>query len=209
VSGIQRLSARVFDRKDIKNKLWYVPVLLLVPLIYLLSYGMMRLIGRPLPEPEISFVTIAVFFVVFFITAVGEETGWMGYAIEPLQDRWSALGAGVILGSVWAAWHAVPNIQAHHALPWIAGQFFYTVGLRVLIVWVYNNTGKSILAAVFVHAMDNVSAFSFPNYGSHNDPVIVGVVTAVVVLVVTLLWGPKTLARFKFAAGPASLETPV
>ena len=60
VRGIRRLLARVFDRNGIKNKLWYIPVLLLVPLIYLLSYGVMRMAGRQLPDPDISLLSVAI-----------------------------------------------------------------------------------------------------------------------------------------------------
>ena len=47
--GVKRLLWRAFDYKRIKQKIWYVPIILLMPLIYLLTYGVMRLIGLPLP----------------------------------------------------------------------------------------------------------------------------------------------------------------
>ena len=47
--------------------------------------------------------------------------------------------------------------------------------------------------------MMNVSEFLFPNYGSHYDPVITGVITAILAAVVTFLWGPRTLARFRYS----------
>jgi membrane protease YdiL (CAAX protease family) len=58
-------------------------------------------------------------FPVFRATALSEELGWSGYALDPLQDRWGALQAGVLLGVAWAAWHVVPVIQARRALRWI------------------------------------------------------------------------------------------
>jgi len=66
--------------------------------------------GRPLPVPQIPFLTIPILFVVFFIAAVGEEAGWMGYAVNPMLDRWSALKSSLILGSVGALLHVVPFI---------------------------------------------------------------------------------------------------
>jgi len=44
----------------------------------------------------------------------------------------------------------------------------------------------------------NVAEFSFPNYGSHYDPVVSGAITATVAVVVTILWGSETLARFRY-----------
>ena len=32
-------------------------------------------------------------------------TGWSGYALDPLQDRWIAFRAALVLGVVWAVWH--------------------------------------------------------------------------------------------------------
>jgi len=106
----------------------------------------MRLIGLPLPdEPQIPYLTIPILLVVFLIAAADEEVGWMGYAVDPMQDRWSALTTGIILGSVWGILHVVPDLQANHGLAWIAWQHgVYTVALRIVIVWLYNNTGKSV-----------------------------------------------------------------
>jgi membrane protease YdiL (CAAX protease family) len=50
---------------------------------------------------------------------LGEELGWSGYAIDLLQARWGALGAGILLGSVWAVWHFVPLAQVHRSPGWI------------------------------------------------------------------------------------------
>ena len=145
--GIKRLLKRVFDLKRIQPAIWYVPIILLNPLIMLLSYGVMLLMGRPLPEPYIPLLMIPVFFMVFFIPAACEEVGWMGYAVDPMQDRWSALTTGLILGLLWALWHVMPWLEANN-LVWVAGQCFSTIGLRVLIIWLYNNTGKSVFAAI-------------------------------------------------------------
>lgn len=171
-----------------------------MPAIMLLSYLAMRLIERPLPEPQIPFLEIPLFFALFFIPAVCEEAGWMGYAFEPIQNKVGASRAGILIGFVWGMWHFIGwYFQTHNTLTWTAGQFISTVALRIIIVWLYNNTGKSVFAAVLFHDMMNVSEFLFPNYGSHYDPVITGVITAIVTVFVTFLWGPKTLARFRYA----------
>lgn len=199
IGGISRLLKRVFDLKRIKQKIWYIPILFLMPIIMLLSYWVMRLMGRPLPEPHIPFLTIPILFIEFFIAAVGEEVGWSGYLVEPMLSRWSALKTSIILGSVWAIWHMVPYIQTHHGLAWVAWQCFATIALRILIVWLYNNTGKSALAAILFHTMINVSDTLFPNNGSHYNPAITGVIIAIMAVIVTFLWGSKTLARYRYA----------
>jgi membrane protease YdiL (CAAX protease family) len=201
--GVKRLLKRAFDVKRIKHKIWYVPIIFLMPLIMVLSYGVMLLLGRPLPAPSIPLLLIPIFFVVFFLPATCEEVGWTGYVTDPLQERWSALTTSLILGAVWAIWHVIPELQANPPA-WVAGQFFSTIGLRVLIVWLYNNTGKSVFAAILFHDMVNVSEFSFPNYGSHYDPVIAGALIAITAVIVTYLWGPKTLAHYRYAVRDTS-----
>lgn len=199
LGGIRGLFKRVFDYKKIKGKVWYVPSILMMPIILLLSYEVMSLMGRPLPVPQIPFLTIPILFVVFFIAAVCEEAGWMGYAVNPMLDRWSALKSSLILGSVGALLHVVPFIQAHRTLTWIAWQCLLIIAMRVLIVWLYNNTRKSILPGIFMHTMYNVSYSIFPNDGSHYDPAIVGAITLMIAVIVMFLWGSKTLARYKYA----------
>lgn len=198
-SGVRRLLRRVFDYKSIKPKIWYAPIILLMPVIYLLSYGVMRLIGRQLPKPHIPFLTVPLFFVLFFIAAASEEAVWKGYTVDPMQNRWNALITSIVLGSAWGIWHIVPDIQAHHGLEWIAWQRgVYSIALRVLIVWIYNNTRKSVFVAVLFHRMDNVSWALFPDYGSHYDPAIIGAITAIMAAALTFLWGPETLTRFRY-----------
>ena len=102
-------------------------------------------------------------FVTFFVCALGEELGWSGYVIDPLQDRRSALQASVLLGLVWAAWHLVPLIQADRSPEWIGWWSLYTAASRILMTWLYNNTGKSVFAAALYHDMSNLSWQLFPD----------------------------------------------
>jgi len=141
-AGVKKLLKRAVDHRRIERKLWLVPILLLWPALTVLEHGLMKLLRVPLPEPQIPVVTVLVSFVVFFIAALGEEVGWQGYAIEPLQQRWNALAASVILGIVWPLWHVVPFLQMNRAPAWIAWQCLYMVVARILYVWLYNNTGK-------------------------------------------------------------------
>jgi len=56
--------------------------------------------------------------------------------------------------------------------------------------------GVSVFAAALYHAIMNVSWLLFPNYGSHRDPRITGLITAFAAAVVKVTWGPRTLARY-------------
>jgi len=55
--------------------------------------------GRvPLPAEWNIPLMAPVIFIFFFIGAAGEELGYIGYAIDPLQERWGALTACLIVG---------------------------------------------------------------------------------------------------------------
>jgi hypothetical protein len=163
----------------------------------------MSLLGIPLPDPvNVPLLTAPVFFLLYFVGGAGEELGWMGYAIDPMQDRWGALRAGIILGLFWGLWHSIPYVQTGNSLDWIFWQTLGAVPRRILIVWVYNNTSKSVFAAILLHAMDNLSWSLFPNYGSHFDPFITTTITALVAAVVVFAWGPTTLAHYRRARAP-------
>jgi membrane protease YdiL (CAAX protease family) len=91
-AGVRALLERSFDYRRIPSKLWYAPVLLLMP-------------------------AVTVLFLIFFIAALGEELGWSGYAIDPMQARYGALRAAILLGIVWAVWHIVAMVQGASRRP--------------------------------------------------------------------------------------------
>lgn len=181
-NGIKKLMAIVFDLRKI-NFIVYMAIIFLMPAIMLLSYVVMRVLEMPLPALEVPWAEIPLFFVVFYIMAVCEETGWMGFAANPMIRRWGVLIAGIAMGTVWAVWHVVPYMQAYHTFYWIAGQCLFTVAIRVIMVIIYSRTNQSVFGCVLLHTMINVSWVMFPNYGSHYDPVITGMITVIVALI--------------------------
>jgi uncharacterized protein len=194
-AGVKRLVARPFDWRRIRPALWYAPIFLLIPLLLAVEYGVLRAMGRAVPLPAFPVWLVPVFFAAFFLPAACEEIGWSGYALEPLQARWSALGAGLLIGLVWAAFHVVPNTQVPHPPMWHIGQFGNTVALRVLLVWIYNNTRGSVFAATALHDMTNVGEFLFPIYGSYFDAFVFFVIAGITAVIVAVVWGPRTLTR--------------
>lgn len=199
--AVRQLLRRPADVRRIGSTRWLIPTVLLLPAIYLASWWVMRLTDRSLPDPDIPIVLVPLVIAIFFVAAAAEEIGWSGYALDPAQARWGALGAGLILGLAWAAVHVVPDLQGGRSLSWIASHRSMTIVLRVLIVWIYANTGRSVFAASLFHAMDNTGSSLFPNEGSHYDPAVTAPIAALVAAAVTWLWGPATLARFRFGKG--------
>lgn len=198
-AGVARLLRRSFDHKRISAKGWYAPILLLPPGVYALTYGVLRLLGLPLPTVHFPVLAALVMLLAFFIAGQFEELGWSGYAIDPLQARWGALQAAVLLGLVWAVFHMVPLVQHGRSAGWIAWWTLSTVALRVLLTWIFNNTGKSVFAVVLMHAMANLAWIGpFLDFGSGGYPDdamrISALIMAVAAAIVTVAWGPRTLA---------------
>jgi membrane protease YdiL (CAAX protease family) len=195
LDAAKNLLRRPFDYVRIRQKIWYVPIFMLMPALMVLSYGLIRITGKTILDPYVPLLMTPFMFATFFIAAIGEEIGWQGYAFGLLNRRWNALEAGVILGVVWAAWHIIPYIQTKNSASWIVWQCVATVGLRVLIVWLYQNTGKSLFSAVAFHATINVSNFLFPNYGSYYDPFFASIVIWSTTLIIVAIWKPQTLTH--------------
>jgi uncharacterized protein len=164
MNGSKALLARVVDYRKIPEKRWLLPALLLMPLIFLLAYWVIRLTGRPLPDPvQVPLFMAPVLLVLFFIADAGEELGWTGYATDPMQARWGPWIASLVLGIIWAVWHLIPFLQTGSPLNWVLWQSFYTILLRVLIVWMFNRSGKSVFVANLVHVTSNLGWALFPN----------------------------------------------
>ncbi|GAB3643646.1 hypothetical protein GCM10027423_42830 [Spirosoma arcticum] len=196
---VKELLSQTFDFKKIKDKRWYLPIVCLMPVIAVLSYGYMELTSALSPESQTPVLSILIFFGIYFIGAIGEEIGWSGYAIDPLQNRYGSVKASLILGGFWAIWHIIPWSQTHQTPVWIVWQSVSTVLLRVVMVWLFNNTGKSVFAMVLFHAMINISPYLILNQGGHYDPFITCILLTMTVITIIFLWGSKTLARYRYA----------
>ncbi len=194
-TGVVALLGRSFDYARIQSKIWYLPAILLTPMVAVLSYGAIRWTGTPIPAARFSPLSAVLLFMVFFVAALGEELGWSGFAIDPLQKRWGALNASIVIGIVWAVFHYVPLAEAHRSVSWIAWWSLGTISLRTIIVWLYNNTGGSVFAATLLHAASNLSWQIFPIHGSYFDPRINAIIMVSVAAIVTVVWGPRTLSR--------------
>ena len=192
-AGVVALLKRAFDFKRIGRKAWLLPLVFLQPGIMALSFIVMRLTGVSVPFPLFSVWLALALFVVFFIAGLGEELGWSGYITDPLQERFGAFNASLLLGVVWSVWHFIPLLQAHRSWEFIAWWSLGTLTSRVIIVWLYNNTGRSVFVAAVFHAMINLTWQLFPVSGSYYDPRLTGLITAIVAVVVVIVWGPRTL----------------
>jgi hypothetical protein len=97
-AGVRALLQRAFDFRRIPP-LWYIPAILLMPCLTVVSYGLMRLMRAPLPHPEIPLLLGLALWPALVAGAMAEELGWSGYAIDPLQEHWGGAPGGHCRGN--------------------------------------------------------------------------------------------------------------
>jgi hypothetical protein len=192
--SMRALLARVFDAHRARPWTWHLVAASVFPAVLLLEYFLMRTLHLPLPPARVVWEQAPVLFAIFFAAAACEEVAWSATLLEPLQERFGALSAGLILGLFAAAWHVVPFLQAGHGLSWVLGQCVFTVGFRVILAWLYDVTGRSLFAAVIGHAAYNTAWQLFPDQGSAYDPWITAVLTWLAVGIVVAVFGARTLS---------------
>jgi len=104
-----------------------------------------------------------------FLAVLGggqEEPGWRGFALPRMQERMGPLTASVVLGVLWGLWHLpvfvlVPgyNSTGSGVVSIAVSVLVFTavgaVGQSLLLTWLFNNTGGSVLLAVLAHASLN------------------------------------------------------
>ena len=190
--GAKKLLGRSFDYKRITKKIWYLPTLFLLPSLFILAWGVTVLMGQTLTD-VLPVVALPIVIVLFFIMSLGEEVGWMGYAFEPMQEQWNAFKAALLLGLIWALSH-IPLLIFTIADPvLIVAQALSLVAIRFLIVWLFNNTGKSVFVTILFHTVYNVTIVMLPV-----NLIISSLFLLVTAIIVIFLWGPETLAKFRW-----------
>ncbi len=95
-------------------------------------------------------------FCIFFVGAASEQLGWMGYAYEPMESKWGTLKAALILGLAVGVFHIPLYYYLIDDPVILAVQMLFPISLRFLVVWIYNNAGKSIFAATIFHTIYNL-----------------------------------------------------
>ncbi len=144
---------------------WYVISLLLAPVLFLaipLAISVFFpefLPGIFTPENKGAVLTIGMFG---GLSTLLEEIGWTGFVTPRLRNRYSILSTGMIMGSLWGAWHLLVNFWSSGtasrelSLSPLLTSLFFSAGIlsayRVLLVWVYDRT-ESAFVAWLMHAV--------------------------------------------------------
>jgi uncharacterized protein len=135
-------------------------------------------------------VSLPVVFVASLLTSpLLEEPGWRGFALPHLQDRLTALAAGVLLGFVEGLWQLPIALAGREPL---LAYFLGVTGSFTVLVWIFNGTGGSLVVALLYHASLNLAAGPL-----QFDPgdLVAPLLTWLVVGLLVVGYGARDLAR--------------
>ena len=178
---------------------WYA-ALLIPPLLVLTVLLGLKSFVSPVYTPNRFLVGLAFGIPAGFF----EEIGWMGFAFPKMRQKLPALGAAILLGLLWGAWH-LPVIDylgtaTPHGARWLHFFLSFTAAMtamRVLIAWLYSNT-RSVLLCQLMHVCSTGSLviFSPPRVSAAQEVFWYAVYAAALWIAVALLaivYGTKSL----------------
>jgi membrane protease YdiL (CAAX protease family) len=113
---------------------------------------------------------------------MGEEFGWRGLALPLLQRRFAPFWASLILGVVWAVWHAPAFLMSGTPQSaWSFGPFFLgLIAITVIMTPLFNASRGSLLIAILYHL--NIMNPIFPD-AQPWDSFLLAIVAVVIVFV--------------------------
>lgn len=125
---------------------------------------------------------LSVLLLVFLFNGYGEETGWRGFALPRLQDRFGPVKGTLVLALIWAGWHT-PSfwfVEGYRNLgvAGLIGGFGLGIGAGSLVLArVSNRTEGSIFSVALWHATYNLTSATSASRG------VIGAVTTTCVMV--------------------------
>lgn len=133
-------------------------IILILPGVLLLSSGLvLSLLGMKGVAWSGSPLFYALNLVGIMAGAIAEETGWRGYLLPKLQERFSPLKSAVYTGIIWGVWHL--NFTGG-----VPGFLLYTLTIiesSIIMTWIYNRTKASLPLMVLYHISFNLFSRMF------------------------------------------------
>jgi membrane protease YdiL (CAAX protease family) len=190
---------------------WYLVALLGIPVLNLLAYlvvpGTLADIVAPDSSLPLLYLSEMAFSLTLGVAPLWEEIGWRGFAQSRIQRLHGPVVGTLILGALWGLWHLPffygPLAQTGPDATFVSASIALVefsiglIGLSVVMTWVFNNSGGSVLLAILIHAAFDSSGLAlatlFPSTPPYYLPVhyqtlgiaIVFSVAALVLIVAT------------------------
>jgi uncharacterized protein len=205
--GLRDLGRRIVDPRVVPAR-WWLVIALFYPLLAFAAAALAAVFGATTRPLDLAGAAarladpaglIAMIGFILLIGPLPEEIGWRGFLQDRLQLRWSALAASLLIGLVWWVWHlplfVLPGyFDAFGRVAPTPLEFLLNImPAAVLYAWVYNSAGRSVLAVIAFHFMENFTS-EFLGFAAEARPYRLVIACALAVLVI--VWsGPRMLRR--------------
>jgi uncharacterized protein len=207
LDGVKNLFAALLRPVPIR---WVIIAIMTLPVGYVV-WGLVErfVLGNSVsPSIDIRAVVVATPILLFTTANIfidpgpwGEETGWRGFALPRLLTLHSPLTAALILGVVWAVWHAPAFIASGLSQSGLNFGWFLLGGtcLTIVMTWIYVHANRNYLVGGFIlHELSN----RIVNAHGVTDVKIEALVMLSIVVVIVAVFGPS-LKGWR-ASGPLS-----
>ena len=130
--------------------------------------------------------------------AVGEETGWRGFALPRLQALLTPFRATLLLAGIWVLWHTPfylyrPGMEGSRPAEIVAQAVIIGLG-AFFLTWLYNSTGGSILLVAIWHFTHSIVHIAAPEVSLAWETWN-GVFSTILAVVVTVIWWRSLTTR--------------
>jgi membrane protease YdiL (CAAX protease family) len=166
--GVRELQRMVWTARDWR---WPLISFLAIPAYLLVPAALAQLAGLPLTAPPrpngVAGLVVfgAVSFARTFLFAAFEELGWRGTLLRRLEDKYSPLTASLFVWFPWMLWHAPLDLSggaAHTIASWLQIRVIFLIPMAILLTWVYNRYGRSLLCTSLFHTGMNTFPVFLP-----------------------------------------------
>ena len=184
--GIRAIFGSIIDARKAKSIALLIGFCC-IPVVLFVSYLSMKFLSLSLPiDYSLPYSQIPIMLVLYFLGAIPEEFGWTYTLTGSMAEKLGKVRTGIIIGIVWAIWHVIPWSWAH-SWSWIIGMCLASVLMRIVMVYLFVNGGKSLFVAILFHTMINVCFGLFPINGTYVNTWIVSIWMAIAAAAVVLL----------------------
>lgn len=185
--GVERFLGRTLQWRFHAG--WYLFAAFISLVVGLTAIGLLVAMGGAAPELKFIFPAAA------FMAGIPEEYGWRGFLLPYLQKNYNALTSAVIVGIIHVLWHVSLTPIGSIGITMFLLFALEVVILSILMTWIYNNTGGSMLFPVLYHFAIDLIVFNLKIPTQLPLMTIYVTINLLIAIVIVVRYGPENLSK--------------